>query len=95
VPEAARADYVEAQAIVGHSPRGVCALLRLALQKLCVELDESGENLNADIASLGTLVAEAQERPCSRLGDVAEVALLTAFEGFCPEALAEAEALAG
>jgi Domain of unknown function (DUF4145) len=47
-----RRDYEEASTILDVSPRGAAALLRLAVQKLCKELDESGENLNADIASL-------------------------------------------
>lgn len=52
MPEEVRKDYEEARTIVMQSPRGACALLRLAVQKLCAELGESGKNINNDIASL-------------------------------------------
>lgn len=47
-----RRDYDEASRILDLSPRGAAALLRLAIQKLCKELGQSGENLNADIKAL-------------------------------------------
>jgi hypothetical protein len=52
LPLGVRGDYEEANQILKVSPRGSAALLRLAIQKLCVELGEKGENINDDIASL-------------------------------------------
>ena len=52
LPQDILVDYLEARDILNRSPRGSAALLRLAIQKLCKELGEKGENLNDDIASL-------------------------------------------
>ena len=52
MPEDAAMDYREAAEIADASPRGAAALLRLAIQKICVSLGQSGKNINDDIAEL-------------------------------------------
>jgi hypothetical protein len=52
MPEAVRADFLEAAAIVDVSPRAAAALLRLALQTLTTQLGLRGANLDLDIAEL-------------------------------------------
>ncbi|WP_414877009.1 DUF4145 domain-containing protein [Pseudomonas sp. IT-196MI5] len=52
MPEDVKADYVEAAAIFTRSPRAAAALLRLALQKLCIHLGEKGDKIDVDIREL-------------------------------------------
>ena len=52
LPEDIKTIYIEAKNIYNQSPRAACALLRLAIEKLCVFLGGKGDNLNNDIAEL-------------------------------------------
>jgi hypothetical protein len=51
-PAYIRSLFDEAREIVGASPKGAAAILRLSIQYLCKELGESGDNIDKDIASL-------------------------------------------
>lgn len=51
LPEHIKADFREAAAIADASPRGAAALLRLAIEKLCLHLGKTG-SIDAMIAQL-------------------------------------------
>ena len=52
MPDDVEEDYMEARTIVLLSPRGACALLRLAVQKLTPHLEQKGKDLDDDIGEL-------------------------------------------
>ena len=52
LPADVKEDFGEARKVVNASPRSAAALLRLALQKLMIELGEKRKNLDDDIGNL-------------------------------------------
>jgi hypothetical protein len=51
-PDVVKDDFDEARAVFSRSPRSSAALLRLAIQKVCIHLGLPGKNLNEDIGEL-------------------------------------------
>ena len=70
LPDDIRRDYDEAGSILDYSPRGAAALLRLAIQKLCIHLGQPGNSLKRDI---GALVAGGLDRRTQRAFDSVRV----------------------
>jgi hypothetical protein len=70
MPDAVRHDYEEARGIVQLSPRGACALLRLATQRLVEELQPDGRDLDDRI---GRLVARGLPEEVAQALDVLRV----------------------
>lgn len=52
LPDEIKGDVDEARTILDLSPRGAAALLRLAVQKVCIHLGYPGKDLNADIGAM-------------------------------------------
>ena len=52
MPESVKQLYNEAGLIYNNSPRAACALLRLAIDRLCNELGETDRDINKNIGSL-------------------------------------------
>jgi hypothetical protein len=65
-----RTDFEEAGTVLGASPRGAAALLRLVIQKLCKHLGGKGEKLDDDIA---LLVDKGLDRRVQRSLDIVRV----------------------
>lgn len=52
MPETVKKLYIEARNVFPISSKSACAILRLAVQHLCIELGEKGKNINEDIGNL-------------------------------------------
>jgi hypothetical protein len=70
LPEDVVRDFSEARQIVDASPRGAAALLRLAIQKICIHLGQPGKRLDDDIAAL---VAKGLEPQVQQALDIVRV----------------------
>ncbi len=70
MPEKVKMDFLEAREIANISPRAAAALLRLALQKLMIELGETGKDLFEDI---GNLVAKGMPEKLQKAADSVRV----------------------
>jgi hypothetical protein len=70
LPDSCQSEYEEARRVQPESPRAAAALLRLCIQKLCMEFGEPGRNLNDDI---GALVRKGLDRRLQQALDVVRV----------------------
>ena len=70
MPEAVKQLYNEAGLIYNKSPRAACALLRLAIDRLCNELGETDRDINKNI---GALVQKGLSQSVQQALDVVRV----------------------
>ena len=70
MPESVKQLYNEAGLIYNKSPRAACALLRLAIDRLCNELGETDRDINKNI---GALVQKGLPRSIQQALDVVRV----------------------
>ena len=70
MPESVKQLYNEAALITSKSPRAACALLRLAIDRLCNELGETDRDINKNI---GALVAKGLPETVQKALDIVRV----------------------
>lgn len=70
MPESVKKLYEEASLIYNKSPRAACALLRLAVDRLCNELGETDRDINKNI---GALVEKGLPKSVQQALDVVRV----------------------
>lgn len=70
MPESVKQLYNEAALIANKSPRAACALLRLAIDRLCNELGETDRDINKNI---GALVAKGLPQSVQEALDIVRV----------------------
>ncbi|MFC3904854.1 DUF4145 domain-containing protein [Clostridium disporicum] len=71
MPQVVKDLYLEARDVYPISHKSACALLRLAVQHLCKELGEKGNNINDDI---GSLVSKGLPERIQKALDIVRVA---------------------
>lgn len=70
LPDNIKAIFNEARDVFSNSPKASAAMLRLAVQYICIELGGKGDNLNDDI---GTLVSKGLDPMVQQALDVVRV----------------------